>query len=255
MSKRYRSFEERCDIVRAIIAESAAATVSSYGLSESEDIYYRARAHKAVEALGREASHFRAYYSLPAKRPFNLIVAMSALVVAGASVAGVVLWIHTRQNPAYPMFAALLTVSAVALGWAITGWITHRNTVRQNTNNIIFARFSHGPFGEAMHLFHKAFGYDPQALVSREQMMALRETGKDEDFKASVSVTYLLNYFEFIASGVLRGDLDATIVRDNIRSVINYYHDKCWPYINFMRGLNPRIFENLIKLRTHYREP
>jgi len=105
-----------------------------------------------------------------------------------------------------------------------------------------------------MHRFHTNFGSDA-SVVTPEHLNELRRSRDEDDRKAAVSVTFILNYYEFIASGVLRGDLDARIIRDNIRGVLCQYHDKCLPYIRFANARNPRVFEHLIKLRTHYREP
>jgi hypothetical protein len=251
----YRSWGELREIVRSVIADSNPPPLSSFHLTASEEVYFRARCARAVDKLARDASAFKAYYVLKPEKPFSYVVGVSGAVVTAALSAGIYIYLHARGDPAYPIYASLIAVSAAAAGWAVAGWLTHRNTIRQNTNSIVFARFSHVAFGEAMHHFHKAFGYDPNSTISREQLLELRATGKDEDFKTATAVTYLLNYYEFISSGVIRGDLDQTIVRDNLRSVIIYYHDRCRPYIRFMNNMNPKIFENLIKLRTHYREP
>lgn len=165
------------------------------------------------------------------------------------------LWLSNTDNTRpYPLLSACVTVAVVAIGWVAAGWTSNRNTIRQNTNNMLFARFSHTAFGEAMHRFHTAFGNEVAPQVTEERLQELRSLGDEESIKTATSVTYLLNYYEFIASGVIRGDLDAEIIRDNIRGLICFYHDKCSPYIFLHNRQNPRVYENLIKIRTHYRE-
>jgi Domain of unknown function (DUF4760) len=209
---------------------------------------------KAVEQLTKESSHFRAYYKLPTAKPFAYVIATSMGLVLLAGVAAFLIYHYTSGNPAYPIYSALMTISAVAVGWWVVGRMTHRNTIRQNTNAMVFARFQHAVFNDAMNRFHVAFGYDPNEYVSRERVVQLRDPDKPEDFAAAGSVLYLLNYFEFIASGVISGDLDAAIIRDNLRGFVVYYYDKCEPYIRHQNKLNHRAFQNLIKLRTAYRE-
>ena len=154
-----------------------------------------------------------------------------------------------------PLVAACGTIAVAALGWCVAGWIAHRNAVRQNTTNILFARFSQAPFGEAMHRFHATFGHDKTSLVTMENYSTLRADTDIEKVKGAAAAAYLLNYFEFISGGVLNGDLDAKVVRDNIRGVITYYYDRCEPLIRSANKSNSRTYEQLMKLRTHYREP
>lgn len=251
----YRSWAERREIIEAVIAESARKPLSDFNLTASELVFFRARSARAVHTLARKTSAFKASYALPTARPFAFVILTSSMVIIAAAFCGMYVFVHTRQSPAYPIFAALISLSVVAAGWAVSGWVTHRNTIRQNTNAMLFARFSQATFGDAMHRFHHAFGHGLTPLVTYSSIQNLRSTGEEKDLKSAVSVGYLLNYFELISSGVLHGDLNPTIVRDNIRGVICYYHDKCEPYIQHANRLNPRVYENLIKVRTHYREP
>lgn len=161
----------------------------------------------------------------------------------------------TRRGDAhiYPLFAACAAITVAAIGWCVAAWIAHRNAIRQNTVNLLFARFSQATFSDSMHRFHREFGYGNET-VSRALINIAR--ARDEDgAKASETPNYLLNYFEFIAAGVMNGDLDAKIVRDNIRGFVCYYYDKCEPFIFEANSRNPKAFEFLRKLRTHYREP
>ncbi len=255
MAEPYRSWADRRAIISAIIAESNPPPLSSFSLTESEEVFFRARSAKAVDNLAKKTSSFKAYYDLLTARPFGFVLSMSGMVIFAALMAGVYVYKHNRNNPIYPIYAALISLSVLALGWAVTGWMTHRNAVRQHTNNMLFARFSHAPFGDALLRFNRQFGMELEPLVSLGTLQALRATGCEEDAKAASSVGYLLNYYELICSGILRGDLDPSIIRDNIRGIICFYHDKCLPYIREGNRANHRVYENLIKVRTHFREP
>lgn len=120
---------------------------------------------------------------------------------------------------------------------------------------MLFARFSHAPFGEALNRFHGGFGYGALPRITKEKMDQLRASEIEDERKLAASVSYILNYYELLSSGVLRGDLDQNIVRDNVRGLITYYFDKCAPHIRTLNMANARTYENLIKMRTHYREP
>lgn len=255
MAKGYRSWAERREIIRSIIASTNPPPLDSLDLTESERIYFHARADRAVAKLARKTSAFKSYYTLPTARPFGYVVGMSLLIMSGSVFAGIYLWLSSSEKTRpYPLLAACATITVVAIGWAVAGWIGHRNTIRQNTNNLLFARFSHSAFGDALHTFHKRFGQDPVPRVTPE---AIREAkNSDEDGQRAASAAfYILNYYEFVAAGVIRGDFDQGIVKANIRGLIIFYYDKCEPLISSHNRTNPLAFEHLRKLRTHYREP
>ena len=254
MGKEYRTWDERRQIIRAAIAESSTKDLESFGLSEKELLFFRARAARAVDALARKSSTFKEYYSLPTEKPFARVVGGAGVVIAIC--VGAAIWVFRTQGatPPYPIYAALISIVAVAAGWVVTNDVTHRNTIRQNTNNMIFARFAQAPFGDALHRFHDEFGYGEYPRVTAERMAALRASDNADHLRIAAAVSYILNYYEFVASGVLRGDLNARSVRENIRGVMCYYYDKCAPHIDALNQRNPRTYEHLRKIRTSYRE-
>lgn len=250
----YRSWAERREIIAAIIAERNPQPVATFGLSPSEDVFFRARANSVLHEVGRRTSIFKAFYDLRTKKPFRNVLGITALFASFAVIAASYLFVTRRgDTQIYPLFGACAAVTVASIGWCVAAWISHRNAIRQNTVNLLFARFSQATFSDSMHRFHTEFGYGNE-VVSRALINAARSRDS-EGAKASETPNYLLNYFEFIAAGVMNGDLDAKIVRDNIRGFISYYYDKCEPFIFEANARNPRAFEFLRKLRTHYREP
>lgn len=256
MAQRYRTWAERRAIIISAIAELNPSPLESFQLTESELVYFRARSAKVVDRLARKTSAFKAYYRLPTQNPFWYVVGLIAVVVSVAVSTALYLWLTNRIKPAiYPFLGALVAVIVAAIGWGVAGWIAHRNAVQQNTNNMLFARFSQSPFGEAMFRFNSTFGFGPQPLVTPEWVAKLRTSEKEDELRAAAATAYVLNYFEFIASGVLRGDLDAEVVRQNIKGMLCHYYDKCLPFITAANRANKETLEHLIKLRTHFREP
>jgi hypothetical protein len=256
MAGRYRSWEERRQIISALIAETESAPLASFNLSESEEVFFRARSLRMVDALARQTSAFKAYYKLPTSNPFLYIIGLTALVIIFCIIGGAYIFfnIHADSRP-YPLLAACGTISVAAISWAVAGWISHRNAVRQNTINILFARFSQSTFTDSIHRFHTTFGNEIHKKVTPDTLKTLRESANDDERRSGNAVIYILNYFEFIASGVLRGDLDERVIRENMRGLIIFYYDKCAPVIKMANKYNSRAYEYLIKIRTHYREP
>lgn len=251
---KHRDFDERRRIFKAIISEDEKA-ILSFALDESEDNFFRSRASRAIDDVARKTSKFKAYYALPTAKPFRYVVIPSLAIAALALLVAISMYnLVADTSKVAPIFAACLTITVIALGWTFVGWNSHNNTIRQNTNNLLFARFAHQPFSESLHRFHMRFGHDQETRVTWEVYSKLRKSRDDDDRKAAAALAYILNYYEFIASGVVRGDLDKKVVRDNIRGNIAFYHDKCFPVIMALRRDNPRTFEFLTKIRAHYRE-
>ena len=252
----HRNLGDRRSIVAAIIAEQATKDLADFRLTDREEVFFRARARRALDRLARKTGTFKHYYKMPTEKPFVYVAGLVALLVTFSFIAASYIIIRGRGDPDhYPLLAACGTVSVAAIAAGLAAWVSHRNMVRQNTTSIIFARFSHAPFGEAMHRFHRCFGNDIADQVSTERVRTLWISGDEEKQKAAEAVNYLLNYFEFLASGVIKGDLHPKIVRRNLRGVICYYYDKCEAYILASNSRNRRAFSNLIKIRAHYREP
>lgn len=247
----HRARDERREIIRAIISDQS---LDSFGLSEKETLFFRRRSARALDQAVRSTGAFTEYYVLPTEKPFGRVVFSAGLVIAACIVAFIWVYRTAHDTPPWPIYAALIAISAAAAGWIVTSDVAHRNTVRQNTNAVVFARFAQAPFGDAITRFHDAFGYTVSPRISAAQMAELRASERETDRRAASSVIYLLNYFEFVASGVLRGDLDARIVQENNRGLICHYYDKCSPLIDALNRSNPLAYEHLRKLRTSYHE-
>lgn len=256
VKKLYRDLAERREIVSAMIADATQKKLSDFKLSAGEEVFYRARSVRAVKLAVDETAEFKAYYNLPVARPFNNVIKASGVMIVAAVLAARVFVAYLPKDAdATPIYGGLVAAIVAAVGWAVAGYLTHRNTIRQSTNSMLFARFSQAQFGEALARFHKQFGFEDFPRVSADELSRLRSTGNDDDWKTASSVGYILNYFELVANGVIQGDLDQAIVQDNIRGSIKFYHDKCWPYILSCNRSNSLTFAGLIRLRTHYREP
>lgn len=252
---KYRSRAECREIVKAIAAETA-RPLQEFGLTRPEDNFFRRRSERALDRAAKDTSAFTQYYALPLARPLLNLIFGSAAVIVAVIIATALLFAYSPPNTdESKLFAAAIAAVVVAVGWVIAGGFSHRNTIRQATNQMLFARFSQNPINEAFYLFGKAFGYEETNLISTKSLNDLRATGCEDDRKAAASVGFLLNYFELIANGVIRGDLDHRLVKDTIRGGIVYFYDRCEPFIRECAHEEPRVYEQLRRLRANYREP
>jgi hypothetical protein len=191
------------------------------------------------------------------KRPFLPVWLVVGAISLSAVIAALYLLfqIDLDEPKTYPLVTGLVATVAVAAaswGWAIGGWVAHRNARIQHTLTIIAARFAQPMFVQQMTLFNNSFGdADDSPKVTSDVINALIDTGDANDQAKVQSARYFLNYFEFIASGVRSGELDLDIVCNNLRSSVRYFHDKCEPYIDDQRKMIPTLLSNFTRLKLH----
>jgi len=253
---KYRSRAECRDIVRSVIAASSPPPLESFDLSRSEDNFFRRRTARALDRAAKDTCVFTEYYALPIARPvWNLIGAAAAMILGVFSAATIFYLYAPASVDRMPLFTGSLAVTVAAVGWVVAGGFTYRNTVRQNTINILFARFTTGPINEAFYRFGKEFGYDEHQHITPKRLAELRATGNEDDRKAAGTVGFILNYFELLANGVICGDFDHRVVKNSIRGSIVYFYDRCEPFIRAAAEEDARTYEQLRRLRANYREP
>ncbi|MCX8520736.1 MAG: DUF4760 domain-containing protein, partial [Rhodoferax sp.] len=100
-------------------------------------------------------------------------------------------------------------------GWMLTNLINLRNSIRQHTiTTLLQSRLSSTYMAYADRLSAHYADYEAR----KENNPALREGPTD---KVDVlALRYILNYFEFIAIGIKRGDLDEGMLKDSLRSIL-----------------------------------
>ena len=131
----------------------------------------------------------------------------------------------------------------------MASWTAHRNARAQHTLNILATRFSNASFGEQTAIFNRYFD---GKLINKALIQDLSKSKDKSDTDALQALRHILNWFEFISVGVALGDLDLEIVHKTVRSNLIFYCDKCLTYIHEVQATEPKILENLTKLRMHF---
>lgn len=255
-----RSWAQRRDIIAAILASSATLPLADHRLAADEEAYYRRLTEKAVRATIRQASAVKAYRGLRTTHPFTPVWIVVALINLVCAAAATVLIGHSdlADHRTYPLIAGAATIIAVgvaSLGWGVAGWVAQRNARVQHTINLIATRFSQPAFVKHLSIFNDAFGDHKRTLVTTAIVERLSASGTESDRELLQSIKYILNYFEFISSGIIRGDLDYEIVRSNLRSNMLFYYDKCLPFILDTMKAHPTIMEHYSRVRGALMDP
>lgn len=138
-------------------------------------------------------------------------------------------------------------VTSAMCGWIIAGMITLRNSIRQHTiTTLLQSRLSATYMKYADDLSKHYTDYDKR----RRANPALRELATDN--VDLLALRYILNYFEFIAIGVKRGDLDEETLRDSLRSILRKNVSMSRPWIKAGQVDNPHLYINVIWLHDRW---
>jgi len=138
---------------------------------------------------------------------------------------------------------AVVGVLVAAIGALFAGWLSVHNTIRQHTiTTLLDSRLSETYMRYADVLCRHYTSYDARIKANP----ALRESPTDNiDILA---LRYILNYFEFIAIGVRRGDFDEVTLKDSLRSILRTNVQKSMSWIRIEQMSNDRLYTNLMWL-------
>lgn len=252
----YLSDSDRRHICEAILRGKGPEAFEAYNVSLLDQALLQRRAYQALNKIAIADSPIKGYFRAHIPAPAARVIVVATIIVGIALYGLCHTWpYYDHRNPAtYALAsasAALLAVCAGASGWAVAAWISYRNARVQHTINFVTNRFTNDIFSRQTAIFNEHFAGQviTTALISK---MATSEDDAQKD--AVQAARYLMNYFEFIAVGVLSGDLDEAIVRRTLRGNLVFYTDRCLTWIRELQKTSPKVMEHLVILRDHFRE-
>lgn len=148
-------------------------------------------------------------------RRFSLVLIVLSL---GYTIgAGVMVWLMLREDdPSWTGLVGLVTASIALVSLIISSISSERQSRRQHTVAVIFdSRFNNELYARYVVSYRQATA--GLAAPFPLQKLASIET---EHGKAIDDARFLLNFFEFIAAGVITGDLDEGLVRKVLRGPV-----------------------------------
>jgi hypothetical protein len=253
----YLSHATRIEICRLILLGQEAEAFDRHDVSLLDQALLRRKAYQALSDKALKDAAFKRYSTAQIARPYTPVLIAATTIVVLAVCGLLIIAPHYKgdDTATYTLAstaAGLLAVCAAAIGWAVAAWITYRNARVQHTINFIANRFSNDIFSKNAALFNEHLA---GKLINSELVATLSQSSEKGDIDTLQALRYLVNYFEFIAVGVLCGDLDIRIIRRALRGNIIFYTDRCMPWILELQASSPRTLEHLIILRAHFKEP
>jgi hypothetical protein len=152
------------------------------------------------------------------------------------------------NNIEFWKFAGLfLGPTLVAIGWIVTNEVNIRNSRKQHTVTLINQYFTNAQRVADKDVINKALPF-PKVL-----------DGKGSDFDDTSesllrSVARELNYFDFLASGVLNREIDEDLLRRVFCIVIRHYCLQFRPYIDHWREKDASYWKDLLALNERWHD-
>lgn len=135
--------------------------------------------------------------------------------------------------------------------WLGTSWVALRNSIKQHTiTTLLQMRLSATYMGYADKVSAHFSDYD----VRLKKNLRLPEEEKPTDKVDIPALRYILNYFEFLAIGVSRGDFDEDMLKSSLRSILRKNVQMSRGYIRESQAQNPHLYEHLAWLHDRWCE-
>jgi hypothetical protein len=159
------------------------------------------------------------------------------------------MWIHQyRVGMNKQEWVPTVGVLLAATGWITSAIVTIRNSVKQHTiNTLLQTRLSATYQDYAAKARTCLKGHTPELPASLDKIKATEE--------GLAGVEYLLNYIEFMAVGILHGDLHEEVLKDSMRGIVTRFTAISHEYIDHCRSSNGlRTYQHLLWLRNRWKD-
>jgi hypothetical protein len=244
-------------ICRAVLQGREIECFATYAVPPQDQVIYQRIADDALTYAIRRRSSVKRYFKAPIRNPLFATVFV-ATTVAGLSIAfACYLFRYVRfgDPQTYSILggvAGFCAIGVAAIGWSVSGWVTHRTARSKLTMDVVAARYAQAAFGDALAAFNREL---KDKRIDSATLRQMERSGKVEERTAVQGLRYLLNYYEFISVGVLKGELDAAIVEKTLRGNLTFIFEQSMIYILEVQRDNPRTLEHFSALYRHYKEP
>lgn len=145
--------------------------------------------------------------------------------------------------------------------WLISSWVHARIALRQHTVDMLLSHSNSKVYSEYRRVFLREF--EDRTLQRSDwedgASVAWSDEADQKQIKVQDLLQTLLNEYEFIAAGIICGDLDELLLRKTIRGQVTRLIRQCDQFIKDIRGCgndgtikNKLVYENLLKLQEYW---
>lgn len=149
------------------------------------------------------------------------------------------------------LVTALAAIAAV-FGWIFTSRVQIINTVRSHSVQVLMNSRNSTVY---MAKVDEATKIRRMLRTEELDVLSFERFEKLEDAEKS-SITYLLNFLEFVAIGIRHNNLDEDLIKGSFRTILRSNYNLFLPIIKHTRKLDgDKIYENLELLHKRWDDP
>jgi hypothetical protein len=162
------------------------------------------------------------------------VAAIAALIYAAALAA-----IYDKNRDDFWKYAGLYFGPAlVAAGWIVTNEVNVLNSRKQHTINLIVQYFTNTKRIEDKDFINTHL---PWPTIVSGTSLDFENTGTD----LLRTIARELNYFDFLASAILRREIEEHLLRRVFQNIVRHYYIQFEPYIIHWQAKNPETWADL----------
>lgn len=174
----------------------------------------------------------------------NIFFALITFLTVGAAILGFLLF-HgdnvTSRLYYVPSITTVLAAICAVFGWYFASQVSYKNTKATCAISVMGNRFGNSEFSK--HATNVNFKFN-NIEINKELVDKWKYSSDEKEREAVQSLTYLANYFEFLAACVASGEIDVNFVEIVMGGNVKYYHKKFSVYIAELQRENPLTLKN-----------
>ena len=173
------------------------------------------------------------------------MAAIALLIYVGALTA---IYHSDARHEFWKYLGLYLGPALVALGWVVTNEVNVLNSRKQHTINLILQYFTNAKRIEDKDRINSDLPWP--AKIDRIKL--------DFDDSSDLllrTVARELNYLDFLASAILRHEIEDTLLRRVFQDIVRHYYMQCEPYILHWQQKNPETWMDFAKLYDKWKLP
>lgn len=190
---------------------------------------------------------------------FGFIFILAVLISCGVT------FVRLKPTSTAPMIfmIAFVTVLTGILGWVIHAQLTNRVHRKTHTLNLLMQSRTSVEYQDHIRNINRAFpkskkvtAEDIEAHLDHEDQFIQSKIDELTSIKAKglSSIRYILNYYEFLAAGITKDDLDEDLLYECLSGIILTMHDMSAEFIESRQKKQKMVFKNLDSLVKHWKK-
>lgn len=149
------------------------------------------------------------------------------------------LFLGVLPAPEITNWGILVAALVAMIGWLVTSIITTRNSIKQHTVTTLLQTRLSAEYMKHAAIVNNLLDDDDNLIINLEFLKTA-----DSDIKNSL--TYTLNYVEFLSAGLRCGDFDNLLLKMTMKGIFKNLYSRCKPLLDELRLKNANSMEHFV---------